>query len=317
MQYIQVVPDQLYFVWQLYVQMQNFMEYGIEQDAVILVAITRPDGQPSKEMKAFEKWTTAKVYYYEDTRESKRYISSIRPHILAKHFSENQCPEVIFYHDQDIIWLQEPKLSHLEAGEMNYVAAEAHSYLHTGYMKRFKGYIFPSMCEIVGVKEKTVIDNDPHCGGAQYILKGTDAAFWKQVEIDCEALFAYCEDICKDGLRKYNPKQELESYQIQYWCSDMWALLWNLLKNGKEYRHAAEIDFSWPWETYDKAKPIMHNAGITDKTRKVNKKITYFYKSGYTSKTPFGEDFSYVPETSVQSAYTKLIKAVDALGVAS
>lgn len=303
MKLIQVVPDAGYFIWQLYVQMQNFREHGVEEDAVILVALS-VGKVPSPEMKEFERWTNASVLYYNDARKKKSYISSLRPHILAQYFRDFPT-EVFFYHDQDIIFIEPPKLGELGTLDDHcYVAGAAHSYTSASYIKQFKPYIFPSMAEIVGIDTKTVEENDSNCGGAQYIIKGVTYHFWEKVERDCEGLYSYLDDITTNGLRKYREDEPLPEYHIQIWCADMWALFWNLLLLGKKVRHHHAIDFSFPWEKKSDAKPIMHNAGITAQNEEL-----FFNKSRYNGSVfPFEDNFDYVPSDCVQHYYVSLFK---------
>lgn len=299
MKLIQALPDHSYFVWQLYVQMLNFREYGIEQDAIILVAVTT---EPSAKMEAFRQWTKASVIYYQDTRVNKEYASSIRPHLLAKYFRSERAPEVFFYHDQDIIFIQKPDIDKLAAGQTCYVAPEPvtpNDYLSSVYCRKFdkdgKSH-FSDICTIIGIDKETVIANDANCGGAQYIIKNVDYKFWEKVEHDCEAVYQH--------LRADTEKNKATApYHIQIWTSDMWAVIYNLWLLGKETRQCEEIGFNWPYEA--PTKPIMHNAGITasNENNKDGKPV-YFNKSRFNGGDfPFGKDFSYVSKGIAQYKY--------------
>lgn len=302
--FIQVVPDQVYMIWQLYVQMKNFRIHGIEEFAVIVVALNGTK-QPTREMIEFQRWTKARVVFYEDTRKSRHYMPSIRPHLLAKYLKENPYPGALFYHDQDIIFIRKPDLAELMKGNVHYVSPGAQNYLWTPYLKKFKAYIFPTMCEIVGISPAKVMANDPNCGGAQYVLKNITYEFWEKVEQDCEALYIYMTDAVFTGIRKYKPTENLpeENKAIQKWCADMWAVLWNLLLIG-EVKHNDTIDFSWPWEPLEQAKPIFHNAGVT-----ASNSDKYFMKGSFYSTMPFGQKFDYVDKNCVQRQYVDLIES--------
>lgn len=307
MKLLQVVPDAPYFVWQLYLQMLNFRDHGIEKDAVILVAI---NGSPSPVMKTFEGWTAAKVHYYNDTRVSAAYTSSIRPNILKQYWNETGGHEVFLYHDQDIIFQRKPDFKRLEEGETCYTAAAAHNYTGWEYLNKFKKYIIHSMMEIVGISDITVSGNDASAGGAQCVIKHVTTEWWEKVESDCEKLYKYMNHAVSHGLREFHPEEVLPSYHIQVWTADMWALLWNMWLSGKKTEHAPEIDFSWPWEMIAGSKNIIHNAGITGTSEKDEKgNVIYFNKSRFNgSLMPFDKNFDFVPADRCQHIYVNLFK---------
>lgn len=309
---LQAVCDQTYMIWQLYVQMLNFRDLDLEKDAVILVCISKGN-DPSHEFKEFEKWTKAKVYYYYDERPSKNYISSIRPHVIKQYLKEHPT-DVFFYHDQDIIFLEKPNFVELAQGSKScYVSAEAASYLnYHGYLSQFKSYQVHTMCHIVGIDPKIVMQNDHMVGGAQYVIKGTDYQFWNKVEHDCEALYRYMNDAVKTGIQQYRKDEELPTYHIQVWAADMWAILWNLWLSGKHTIQHEAIDFCWPTQTVNQRKPILHNAGIAD-VNEYNKDsgTRFFRKDRYLNHYPFSEDHSYVSKEFLQYEYIKLIKRME------
>jgi hypothetical protein len=308
---LQAVADQPYMIWQLYVQMLNFRDLDIEDKAVILVCLS-VGNDPSHEMKKFEKWTKAKVYYYYDERVSKTYISSIRPHVIKKYLRDYPT-RVFFYHDQDIIFLSLPNFIELEQGDMCYVSREAASYLdYRNYIKRFKSYQFHTMCHIVGIDPDTVAQNDHMVGGAQYVIKNTDYNFWDKVEKDCEALHRYMEHATKNGIRDFRNDEELPTYHIQIWAADMWAVLWNIWLSGMFTIPHPSIDFCWPTNEIKDAKPILHNAGIADINEyNAETGVRFFRKDRYLMHYPFSEDHSYVPENFIQSLYVKLFKRME------
>jgi hypothetical protein len=299
MRLIQVVEDKPYFVWQLYVQMMNFRDHGVEEEAVILVV----GNELSNDMKQLQAWTKAKIYCYPDTRKSRTYIPSIRPHLLKKYFLEIEQPEVFFYHDQDIIFLKKPFLDELAAGDTNYVAANAASYLNSGYCNSFKKSVFPSMCDLVGISEDLVRENDRNCGGAQYVLKGIDHKFWEKMERDCERLYRYLMLFF-----------ETEERKIQMWTADMWAILWNLWAAGKKTEHHESINFCWPWDLRQNDYAIFHNSGIAGNNENNAKGQPQWFNKGkfsgdYSNNRmyPWGQRFDFVAGNSFQYLYIQYI----------
>lgn len=312
MRLIQALPDAPYFVWQLYIQMLNFRDYGIEKDAVILVGIK--GGVVSEKMKAFEKWTEAKIYYFEDDRENRFYLSSIRPHLLKKYFRDIECPDVFFYHDQDIIFTETPDFSKLNDGRC-YVAAKpvetGIDYISSKYCKRFhEGKVFEDMCQVIGISPELVVANDDNAGGAQYIISGVNYHYWELVEVHCENLHKYLYETTREDANN-------SIYHIQIWTADMWAVLWTLWAIGKETRQAPEINFNFPYEP--RKTPVMHNAGITGDNWKTSEGVPrYFYKSAYNGEVfPFGQDFSFVSPEISQYDYIKLINRIKLEGMST
>ncbi len=71
------------------------------------------------------------------------------------------------------------------------------------------------MCSIVGISEDTVIENDSHTGGAQYLLKHITKEFWEKVYEDSESIFCLLEDFNNDEQQKLigNPEYMPKKYK--------------------------------------------------------------------------------------------------------
>jgi hypothetical protein len=161
------------------------------------------------------------------------------------------------------------------------------------------------MCDIAGIDPNLVSENNKNSGGAQYLMKGIDSDFWKEVEFISLDLYKYMSDreelerntLDESDLSTYNP--------IQKWCADMWAVLWCGLKKGNEIRISEELGFSWgtsygmnEWCKYK----IMHNAGVTDN---LNGKV--FYKGDFINETPWNHDFSDIDKNHNSYNYVQAI----------
>ncbi|ULT23585.1 hypothetical protein KUH03_31105 [Sphingobacterium sp. E70] len=57
------------------------------------------------------------------------------------------------------------------------------------------------MAKIIGIDSGTVKDNDNHVGGAQYLLKDLDAAFWREAEKNAKS-YLYSWKILMQGYGK-------------------------------------------------------------------------------------------------------------------
>lgn len=285
-------PDGYYFKWQLELLIYNFNSLGINPEQIhILIGYN-----PAKGLRYFYKdfikqnKEKARFFVYKDTRTEKEYIPSMRPHIIAKHFREypHLSEETIFYHDSDIIFTRLPNFSNLIHDDRWYVS-DTRDYLDSGVIKRCADErLFHQMCNIVGIDPELVINNDNHCGGAQYLLKSVPYSFWKKVERDSEALYTlirdyndacYAEAYLQRGVKKSEYRGGLQA-----WIADMWAVFWNSLALGKDVKIHKELDFmiaKSPFEELEE-KSILHYSGDS-----IGIKVPIFWKNDYVHTSPF------------------------------
>src|SRR5450756_1425369 len=125
--YLSAQPDDVYFIWQLEIQLLNFAEFGImPADFHILVGYDPQKGPRPKFLEFIDlNKNRANFYLYPDLRVSKTYDPSIRPNIIKQHLLKY--PEVflqpIFYHDSDIVFTHKlPDFEKLAAGDSWYMA---------------------------------------------------------------------------------------------------------------------------------------------------------------------------------------------------
>lgn len=288
--FLSAQPDEIYFLWQLQLQLDNFHSLGIPAEQIhVLIGYRGGRGLHPAFRQLADKNPNARFFFYEDTRSRRNYLSSIRPHLIAKHFTA--CPELeeatIFYHDSDILLHHLPDWSALTTDDVWY-ASDTRSYLDTQYICRCIGQDgFWEMCRLLSISPHCVLANDSEAGGAQYILKKCPVTFWQKVENDCENLYVYLRD--RAGENRLDPPSNDEE-TILYWCTDMWVVWWNALLEGKTYRISPLLDFCWPKEKLDtwKIKPILHYAGKVETTES----SVYFRKGNYREYPPFYDDFS-------------------------
>jgi len=293
LRYLCVQPATVYYAWQVEVMINNFISNGINPNQIdILVAKVSSDilyREKNEEYwnKLVAKYDNVNFYFYDDNRvKPVYYISSIRPNLLKQHFKKypELTNEVFFYHDCDICFTKPFNFNHLLEDDVWYVS-DTNSYINYDYINS-KGYgIYEKMCEIVGIDTKIPKQNNSDSGGAQYILKGLTAEFWEKVETDCEKLYVEIKKIIR-SIKKENPTH----HELQIWCADMWAVLWNAWKFGNQTKIVSEMNFVWAtdsisrWNEYN----IYHNAGVVNSGE-------LFYKSAYTKTLPYDiklEDYS-------------------------
>jgi hypothetical protein len=281
MKFICVQPAIDYYTWQVEVMINNFIKNGINPNDIEIVSSYY--GSISDKWRSLaNRYNTVRFFFYTDTRIKYNYISSIRPHLLHKHwlkFPELE-KETIFYHDCDIILSKPVNFTNLLNDNVCYVSNTV-SYIGAKYIRSKGEHLLDIMTDVVGINKQLVIDNEKDSGGAQYLLKNISAEFWNKVYWDAENM--------------YKPIVKLQngdhSNPFQIWCADMWSVLWNLWLIGKEVKVTDAMSFSWAtsgMHDWDK-HPIYHNAGATGQNKEI------FYKGIYQAQTPYNiklEDFS-------------------------
>ena len=96
-------PSTFYYAWQVDAMLLSFSKCGVNLGEVHIVS---NDVKDEHFLQVDKKWSKYAVNfsYYPDTRKDVKYISSIRPHLLEKHWKQNPhlADNFIFYHDCDI-----------------------------------------------------------------------------------------------------------------------------------------------------------------------------------------------------------------------
>jgi len=278
--HIVVQPSIFYYSWQVEVLIHNLIEMGTNPNNIDIVCSKNED------INLWEKMAThyniVRFFFYDDTRENPKYISSIRPHLLQKHFTNRPelKDEVIFYHDCDIIFTKPLDYSKWLEDKNTWFLSDTISYIGYNYIISKGQEVFNKMAEIVDIDPQLIIDNQLNSGGAQYIMKNIDADFWADVYKDSENLFFEITKL-NNQIKQNNPKY----HEIQIWCADMWAVLWNAWKRGYETPIDNDLSFSWgtsPISEWNKHN-IYHNAGVTSNKGQ-------FYKYDYRSRLPYYVD---------------------------
>ena len=277
MKYICAQPATQYYAWQIDVMLYSFRTVGVNLENVHVVSAIHNEIDPHFD-KLMRKYPGVVFSFYEDTRYDKSYISSIRPHILKKHFKafSNLSKEAIFYHDCDIVLTKPLDINKYIDDDICYLS-DTISYIGYEYIVSKGEDILNRMLHIVGIDEDIVKRNQDSSGGAQYLLKSIDEYYWHDVEKDCTRLY---KEISEMNLQK--KRDDADFHEIQIWCADMWAVLWNTWKRKKDTKVIKEMDFSWATshiESWHK-NSIYHNAGVTSDHSEM------FFKGNYINKTP-------------------------------
>lgn len=301
--YICAQPATTYYIWQVEVLINNFIEMGVNPNYIDIVCGIDND-IPLEWTKMAQHYNTVRFFFYKDTRNTKYYVSSLRPNILKQHFQTRTeiLEDIIFYHDCDIIFTKPPCL--WITTEMliddNCYGSDTRWYISHSYIKSKGLDILNKMCEIVDISPDIVENNELNSIGAQYLLKNIDHIFWENIEINSELLFKQITDINREKVLL-----EPTYHTLQIWCADMWALLWELWKRGNTTKCHENFNFSWgtsPEETYNELN-IMHNAGV------VSSSDGLFYKSQFINELPYGKNLQ-IREGTASKKYWEWIERV-------
>lgn len=323
-------PNDLYFCWQLRVQLHNLRKHGLSDKYTAL--IWHHDNRANKEV-FFDEWNQlindypeAEFVTYEDTTgelsrliKMMNYIPLLRPWLLSKYFSER--PELkyraILYIDSDVVFTKKPNFDSLIADDVCYLS-DTRSYIAASYFDSKEKDVLPEKLEEYkqidvldelmkefGLSRLTAESREEGSGGAQYLLKNIDAAFWQNVFQGCIKVLM--------NLRSVNRRFfENENKGFQSWCADMWSILFNLwAREGiSETRCPWEMDFCWatdPIGKWDQVQ-IYHDAGATSRN---HDNAILFHKREHkyinNISTPFEDDLSDVSENHCSKNYVKEI----------
>jgi hypothetical protein len=286
LRYICVQPRLIYYAWQVEVMINNFIEQGINPNNIDILVAWNPNDKTSdpenKEPwdKLASHYNSIRFFFYQDTREQPiHYISSIRPNVLKQHFKAHPelFNEAIFYHDCDILFTKKPDFSAFLNDKIWYLS-NTNSYINYEYIRSKGQDVYNKMCEIVNIDPLIPQLMNSNSGGAQYIMKNIDEAFWEKVEKDSEQLFHQITQ-----LNNEKKAADPTHHELQIWCADMWAVLWGGWLRGSETKVVPELDFSWGTDLIERwdETAIYHNAGVTCACGR------QFYKGSYMTKLPY------------------------------
>jgi len=275
--FVSAQPDELHFVWQTHVYLENYAALGIPARNSVALFGTKPGAEPSPALRRLrERFPEADVRVYEDTRDAagRGYPPSIQPHLIGKALEETPEweGELTFFQDCDIVFRRLPDFERmvrehpracLLSDTRDYIGFE-HLTSRCKKIDDEKPGLPPNelihrMCEVVGVDFDVVRRNELHSGGAQYLLQGVGRPYWAKVYRDSIALRRLFDDYLGGlGLSK-EPKE-----YVQVWTAGMWAYLWNLWLAGHETVLHPELKFLWAGTSSKTEGTIIHMAGLQD-----------------------------------------------------
>lgn len=314
--FVSAQPDVPYFIWQIKIYVNNFIEKGINPNQIhVVLGIVKVNGKPSEESIKL-KDLGINVYHFIDERNKKTYIPSIKPYLISKWIKLNSdYGKLFFLHDADIIFNKLPNFNKLINDDICYLS-DTIGYIGYNYIidccdryekahpKSEKGQLLKEMANIVGVSVDVIKDNQENSGGGQYLIKNTTFEVWNKIYKDSTNLY--------DQMLDYQKRFPISPGEIQFWTAEMWSLIWNLWMYNCKTKITNELDFSWATDSlkvYEK-RPILHMAGVTE-----DMKFKKFYKGEFINVDPIEllkkdyNHFDFIENNSTTVKYVDNIKS--------
>jgi hypothetical protein len=293
LKFITACPDDVYYTWQVHLWLESLKEIGHSNKAIVLLFIPKNRKKNTKWQQVIDLYPEAEFHFYKDNEEddiSKLlgiYIPVLRPYVMWKYFKDHpyMVSEAIFYCDSDILFTKDFDIDQFLLDDINYLS-NTNSYINASYFDSKVNQVLPEKLEeyktrdilgeltsIIGISREIAEANNDHSGGAQYLLKNTDAYFWSKVMNDVILIRTYLQQVNREFFKD-------ENTGFQSWCADMWAVLWNLWLRGQETQVVPELDFTWATDPITKLDKmtIFHNAGVTGPFMG---ETPFFYKGKY------------------------------------
>lgn len=289
MKYILCQPATNRFKWELDVCLTNLKSHGIKN--IVLLFQKWDDDIPVY----FENKYGVETHVYEDLRNDKSYIPSIKPYLWWQYLTGDPSREKgkYFYMDSDVIFREKLDFRKLPVKDDVWYCSDCNGYLNVDYIRNCTNgeQVLNDMASIVGVTVESLETINSNSGGAQWLIKNPTAEYWKKVYEDSNKIYNYFKNLDSN---------------IQKWTAEMWAQLWNMMYFNIGPKVVDEMEFCWatdPLHRWHETK-IMHNAGVTDDDKDL------FFKGKYVDISPFEDDLSFVSKDKVSSKYVEAIEKV-------
>ena len=315
--FISAQPDVPYFHWQCEVYIKNFIRLGIDSNKIyVLFSYNSHDKKLSQGAENLRK-LVPNVLGFEDLRERKHYIPSIKPYLIHEFLKENpEKGKIFFLHDSDIIFNFLPDFQSMISDNLQYMS-DTTGYLNFDYImdcdKRYSekheslenGMLLREMVDVVGVEPSVVKRNSKDSGGAQYLFKNQSWYVWYKIYKDSTLLY--------DKMKRFHQRYPIKNGEIQFWTAEMWSILWNLWWWNYETKVTSKLNFCWATDTISLCnnKPILHMAGITDGLKR-----EHFYKGEFIDENPLEkllhnlDYFNYIKSNSSTLIYVEEMKKI-------
>lgn len=288
MKYILCQPAEIRFDWELAVCLTNLGKIGVDSKDVVLLFMGTNAVSTKYKKAGYD------VHCYPEHKHYHAYPPATRPYLWWQYLKEDKrrSKNKFVYIDSDVIFRKKLDFRKIPTRDDTWCCSDCNGYLNLDYIRGCKNgnVILHKMASIVGVTIQSLETINFNSGGAQWVIKNPTAKYWHKVYTDSIKLWNYFGTIDSD---------------IQAWTAEMWAQLWNMMYFNIGPRVCGELDFCWATDSikdWSKTK-IMHNAGVTNKSKNL------FFKGAYGAKAPFDTDLSFVDQSKCSYKYVQAIKA--------
>jgi len=316
------VTNELRYWWETAIYLNNLTELGYS-NIHILIYVEENTTLLSKWEELQQKFPNVKFVSFEDKSNitkigrAFKYKPVYRFWLLQEYWKMHPelKDEAVFYTDTDIVLTKYLDFSPFLNDDISYISwtgdkDRTDNYLWQPYFDGKIDQINPTKLEqykkldvigrmafVCNTTREHITANNLNTGGAQYLLKNVSSQFWTNCFNTCCEIKTFLADV-NSIFMKGKDSTEKENNGFQSFCSDMWALLYNLWGEGKETRCPKELDFSWSTDRLDRWNEcyIMHNAGIiAEQQNKIAFENDYvssklFFKGKYHNFTPFDDE---------------------------
>lgn len=283
--FIMCQPAIYRFAWELEVSLTRLKKLGVTD--IILLFSKHSYVIPEHLRDKYD----VEIHIYEDNRDDKRYIPSIKPYLWSRFLQEDRSREneTYFYLDSDVIFREIPEVV---PNENVWYGSDCRGYLGIEYIDSKGEGLLEGMCHAIGIDPDMIRREDP-VSGAQWVFTNPTFEYWDKVYRDSNALHSYLDN--------------LTDTSVQKWTAEMWAQLWNVYHFGKTTETDSELDFCWATDNVERyyETKIYHNAGVVDDN------MGLFFKGIYVYNSPFNDDLSFVDTTKASIKYVEALREVE------
>lgn len=294
---ISAQPATQYYAWQVEVYLNQFIMLGYSPSDIHVVAGYVHDIDESW-YKLYYAFPDVEIHFYKYTETE--YAPAMQSYILAQHFAKHEyltdC--AVFFHDADFLFTKyfdfTPYLN-----DDTWYFSDTISYIGADYIKGKSPAILDMMCQTVGIDKSVVESNQQNSGGAQKLMKGLTAGYWREVNVHSNNLHSLLKKLS-------HIRPEGHQFGIQVWTASMWAELWTAWKLGFSVSVPKEFDFCWAtchssrWDELS----FFHNAGVTSGNRGM------FFKGDFVNTLPYGVKLD-VKEDHCSRQYYDLVQSTE------
>ena len=294
MKYIIAQEKNNYGAWQCTLAVSSLIDLGVNQEDIYILL---GDYGYNRDWNDFKiRFLKVNTHEYRNHSE-KRYIPAVKPYLLYKFFSQFDflTKEQWCLLDNDVILTG--LLTEKAMGTVH--VSNCSSYLNLEYLESKGLGLAKGMSEAIGMDYSKIVDNDSGAGGAQYVFDNISGDTWKKAYIYSIKIYDYLL-INRDTF----PRSEGENV-VQYWCSEMWGVLWAIWDDSHKTIIDSDMDFLFATDDVRtiQHQKIIHNAGVTSEDERL------FNKGHFHKRSPKNTDLD-VDDTKVSYLYYSYLKKI-------